>query len=425
MGDNIDEGIEDIGAVENVENEDPRANGEAGGGADGANEELGLMIAESFLVRVAFGSMYYYELIERANQDPQSILRVSVNFEVIKYYHLSPEDDWGMMINRYAKINLDPKYEYTIDMHTIIHSDVYINGNGAVVMFEPGGYFEVKKKGLVPNIFGMTRAVFYNCKFVSHRLYAAIPFLIQREALFMNCTFSNFPDNTIVSHSTVHIRGCFFSGCETGVRGLNVNDYVSVSSSTFANCQVGATCKGKLKVVNCYFDTCKNAAIFISSGRFSGNIVTHPKLEHEEGQVTITCAEGKILPLQSVHIASNPKCLWPIFENNTFFRCRLYYGIRRGLMFAPMCHFRNTILFVEREVVSRIVFHQSFNQDLKVFKVLRLETTRTFQRKCECGLTHNVYPFLYGNITKSKLGPDYLNSMDNLDFTSDEEGMIS
>ncbi|BBF72823.1 E1B large T-antigen [Mastadenovirus eidoli] len=415
MGDLIEE-VADI-PVENIP-----PNQDAGEGDGRAQQELALMLAERFLVRVSFGSIQYSELLDRVNADPYNALRVSVNFEVVKYWHFKPGDNWEDKIGTFAKLNLDPRYTYELDLLTYVRTDLYVNGNGATIMFKPGGRFEIKKKGLAPTIFGMQRATFFNCKFVAAVDYTGTPFINSRALLFLNCHFRDFKGNTIESYDNLHVRGCFFSDCTTCVRGLSANDYVSIRASMFAHCQLGAITKGKLKILNSYFDTCRCAAIFTAGGMFMSNTVTHSILEDTERQVTVTCAEGKVLPLQSVHVASNRKCLWPIFESNVFFRCRMYFGTRKGLLFAPNCQFRSCFLFLEREICSRVVFQQSYNQDAKIYKVLRLETNRTYQRMCECGEMHRVFPFLYGSITNSKLSADLLSSVDSLDFTSDEEG---
>lgn len=137
-------GDDNLAAVEIIDDDEEEEPGDVRDGAGDAQPDLGLMLAENFLVRVDFGSMEYRELMQRVDQDPYNALRLTVNFEVIVFHDFQPGNNWEDRILNFAKLNLDEEKVYEVDCGVYVRKDIYINGNGAVVKFYLEGALKLK-----------------------------------------------------------------------------------------------------------------------------------------------------------------------------------------------------------------------------------------------------------------------------------------
>ncbi|ART33360.1 E1B-55k [Deer mastadenovirus B] len=343
-------------------------------------------------------------------------------FEDIKSYEVGPEDDLEEAIARHAKIKLLPGREYDISQVLNIKSCAYIIGNGAIIRVtgENSPAIKVGVLSVGPCISGMTGVTFVNCRFEREVNSRGLMIRASTHVLFHGCSFTGIMGTCIELGAGGYIRGCEFVGCYRGICSSSNRD-VKVRQCHFDKCLLAITCKGDFRISG---NVCSETFCFVhleGEGLVKNNTVKSPcRWTSESGFSLITCADGRVTPLATVHIVGNRCRRWPTMQGNVFIMCKVYLGNRMGTLSLPQCAFYKSSICLEERAANKLVLACAFENNVLVYKVLRRESPSSV-KMCVCGSSHYAKPLTLGIISSEVKATRYLYTVDSSEFTSDED----
>lgn len=348
------------------------------------------------------------------------------SFDQVITYPLKPEDDWTQMIKRHAKVSLDPKKVYILNQKLDLEGPVYIIGNGAKVLVsgELDNIIQVHPKNPGPSVTNMWGVVFTDVHFERDGTYSGTLARCHSFTVFHGCTFSGFTGTALVLKAGGEVKGCCFLANYRCV--LNESRAsVLIKCCTFDKNILGAVGRGPLNVIYCMFRETYCCALFQVHGRFKFNTVMDPTALADRTNLSVgTCAEGNMTMLCAVHIVGNFSSRFVDMSHNQFLRADVYVGMRSGVWCCPQSSFHHSRIYVTAESLSRVSLTGTYTASLRVMKMYRPEMDLCRGRLCECGATHAYYPMMLVEVTDSLRQNPCLNSVDSLDYSSDEEDQV-
>ncbi|AWO77096.1 large E1B [Tree shrew adenovirus 1] len=345
------------------------------------------------------------------------------NFAQVLPYKMQPDDDWTDMIAQHAKIELDPTKEYVILSTVFIQSNCYIIGHGAkiVIVGEPGIAFKVLTKSFGPVITNMWAVSFTDCVFQRRDSYNGKVFTCASQVLFHNCFFVGFTGTCITSTAALTVRGCQFLACYRPIMFLAAFD-LTVKHCVFDKCVIAISTEGDFEISS---NLCTDSCCFLSTsgtGIFSYNSIVNPFTLQDSAEFSmVTCADAKVQLLHTIHIHSNPKLVYPQFLHNVLLRAKLFVGRRRGGFHPHFCSLKYSLLTLAKGSERKVNLSTCYPDGLKVYKVLNRNPNRLFTRLCECDASHQTADIVLGEVGLPATADPTLDSVDCLEFSSDEE----
>ncbi|AMB43145.1 large T-antigen [Bat mastadenovirus WIV12] len=391
-------------------------------------ERESVMIPRGPTHRVPLESIPFQQILDETERQPINLRRLCMeySFEEIATYVMQPHDNWTEMIDTHVKIALNPGIIYKISAPVIIGRECYIIGNGATVEIDcaHSAVFIVRKDRFNPNIRNLSGVVFQNVKFL-HNMYESgqgILFQVTKKTTFHNCYFFGFNHTCVIAYEQVIMRSCVFEACFRGVC-LYHNDTPYFGTSRivqcyFKRCAIGIIAKAFIKICNNVSQETYCMALLFNGARFTHNKILTPYTAETFAQRYVTCRDGIVVPLQTVHISGNHRVKWPVLKDNFFHRCSLFLGNRRGATMFKNCSFFRTQIFVEPEVGNKVSFSSIYGLDLSIFKMIRMATDAMETESCECGAVHRHHRFMFGDITHEVLPNPRLVSCQTLEYSS-------
>ncbi|UDF05956.1 E1B 55K [reindeer adenovirus 1] len=343
-------------------------------------------------------------------------------FEDIKSYEVGPEDDLEEAIARHAKIKLLAGREYELTRPLNIRSCAYVMGNGAVIRVS-GDFTPAVKVGALavgPCVTGMTGVTFVNCKFEREHSSRGVLIRASTHVLFHGCSFMGIMGTCIEAGAGGYVRGCEFIGCYRGICSMSNRD-IKVRQCHFDKCLLGITCKGDFRISGNVSSETFCFAHLEGEGIIKNNTVKTPtRWTAEAGFSMITCADGRVTPLASLHIVGNRCRRWPTIQGNVFVMSKLYLGNRIGTLALPQCAFYKSSICLEERACNKLVLACAFENGVLVYKVLRRESHSSV-KMCVCGSSHYAKPLTLGLMSSEIRASRYLYTVDSSEFTSDED----
>lgn len=343
-------------------------------------------------------------------------------YEDIKSYEALPEDDLEQLIALHAKIKLLPGREYELTRPLNITSCAYVLGNGATIRVsgEVSPAIRVGAMAVGPCVTGMTGVTFVNCRFERESTLRGSLIRASTHVLFHGCYFMGIMGTCIEVGAGAYIRGCEFVGCYRGICSTSNRD-IKVRQCNFDKCLLGITSKGDYRLSG---NVCSETFCFAhleGEGLIKNNTVKSPsRWTSESGFSMITCADGRVTPLGSLHIVGNRCRRWPTLQGNVFIMSKLYLGNRIGTVALPQCAFYKSSICLEERAANKLVLACAFENNVLVYKVLRRESPSSV-KMCVCGTSHYAKPLTLGIISSEVRGNRHMYTVDSAEFTSDED----
>lgn len=322
---------------------------------------------------------------------PQEIL-----FESVATYTLQPEDDWGMILSRYVKVQLDPSYRYRLLTPISIPHRCYVIGNGARVYVCPSLWSSsVKVSGgswsRSAGIRNLYNTTFSDIEFVQYpkpnyrrELLRNPLFELRYPTLFHSCSFVGFWNRVVLKFEvTGEVRGCSFYHCNTCVdtKGCLA---MKVSRCVFEDCQVCVRSEQSMTLTHNMALECGCFALLMNSGKVIGNQVIRQRAE-----AVLTCFGGEVMPLCALHITPSSQWGYPILKSNMFIECRIYVGERVGAIHFLWCNLNYTHILTDSVTVNRVVLCGSFRGLMWASRIVsRRAGASGGPVMCECGDSH-------------------------------------
>ncbi|ARE31878.1 E1B 55 kDa protein [red squirrel adenovirus 1] len=347
------------------------------------------------------------------------------SFCQIRTHHLQPGESLEDALNTHVKVALDPDVDYEITNPVLIRTNCYLIGNGAsiTVKCHASAVFVISNTLSGPSITGMHYATITGVKFLgSHDIKGHVIFACSH-LMIHGCDFLNFTGTCIRSTTGIVVRGCLFAACDKPLRCDG--DYVAtLKQNTFKNCLVCIATKNDFEIVG---NVCDESYCFLltsGTGRMINNSITCAvvsTLDRYKDLDLLTCFGGTLNPLCTVHIVENRHKFWPKMDGNSFYRARIFCGFRRGVLSPHHCAFHYSHVCLDMNSENKLSLNGSYDQSIKVSKMVSVDMDNTVMAKCECGVRHLAPVPVFTSITEDVKVDPYAQSCHSLEFSSDEE----
>ncbi|UZF96915.1 E1B 55K [Bovine adenovirus 10] len=348
-------------------------------------------------------NMLTYEDIEKEFMRVGAICHDVYCFDQILAYGLAPEENWTDMIRKHAKITLDASKTYELNSRVFVNGPCYVIGNGATVKIsgDLSVLFQIDPRRCCPSIVNMWSITFVNVKFECDNFNGTV-FQCSSYCIFYGCDFVNFPSTCLDMAAGGDVRGCYFISCFCAIRCTLSK--VVVTSCTFSRCLVGVSSKTDVNVLNCAAYDTYCFCLVKGAGLICGNVIICPFLSAGRSELDlVTCADGLVLPLRTVHVVSNVRRDWPVFRYNTIVHGDLYFGKRRNLLSLECNAFHRSSIYVERDVMQNVHFCFGYIQSTRIYKIFSYNSDSYHTYACECGENHLADMLRYVEVTSSCL----------------------
>lgn len=343
-------------------------------------------------------------------------------FDQLKAVDVEPDDDLEWAIAQHAKVRLRRNAVYVINHPMVIKHCAYVIGNGATVRLRTQVTPAIRISPLAagPSIAGMWGVTFCHVKFERDSSDRGLMIRSATHVLLHSCVFSGIMGTCLQLDGGGSLRGCQFLACYRAICCMSTRD-IRVRSCYFEKCIFGVTTKGDYKLTGNVSHETYCFAHLEGEGILRNNQVRAPnKWTSACGFSMVTCADGQVTPLGSVHVVSNKTKKWPTFLGNVFVYAQLYLGNRQGTFALPQCAFFNSSVCVDTKAARKLVVGSAFDTTLTVYKVLRRDE-RCCMKMCVCGASHYASGLVLGSMA-DEVFPDRARfSADSGEYTSDEE----
>uniref|UniRef100_A0AAU6S572 E1B 55k protein n=1 Tax=Rhinolophus ferrumequinum adenovirus TaxID=3140013 RepID=A0AAU6S572_9ADEN len=348
------------------------------------------------------------------------------NFDQVITHVMQPGENWSEMLKLHAKVSLDPEKVYHLSEKIDVEAPCYVIGKGAKVLV--GGnldnLIQVHPKTPGPSVTNMWGVVFSNVNFERDGAFTGVLARCHSFTTFHGCVFSGFTGTVIQMLAGGEVKGCCFLACYRCVINESRN-MVLIKSCVIDKCILGVICRGPCRVVYSTFRETYCAALFQVHGSFKFCSVIDPTALSDRSDLSLgTCAEGNMTMLCSVHVVSNFSAQQVDMSHLNLLRADIYVGYRRGLWHCPQSTFNFSRLYVTNESMSRVSLTAVYTATLRVMRIYRPDYEHSRGRLCECGATHSYFPLMLTEVTNSLIQNPCLNSVDSLDFSSDEDDQV-
>lgn len=363
----------------------------------------------------------YQEVVEefRASRE---LFSEKYSFEDIRAVEVSPEADLEDAIATHAKIKLQPGREYRLSSPLTIRACCYVLGQGATIRVTTSAQPAIRVSALQvgPSITGMWGVTFVNCRFERAPELRGVLIRAATHVLFHGCAFSGITGTCLELGAGGYVRGCEFTSCYRGVASVSSRD-VKVRQCYFDKCLLGVTAAGDFRLSgNLSVETYCFAHVE-GEGLIKGNTVKSPtRWTGVSGFSLVTCADGQVTALGSLHVVAHRGRRWPTLQGNVFVRAKLYLGNRLGVLSLPQCAFFRSSICVDARAANKLVLACAFENGVTVYKVLRQEHRPTV-KMCVCGSSHYANPLVFGIISAEINSSRYSFTVDSAEYSSDDE----
>lgn len=343
-------------------------------------------------------------------------------FDQIKAAEVSPQDDLEAAIATHAKIKLQRGQVYCVRDPLVIRACAYVIGNGAIIRIETprGPGIKICALAAGPSISGMWGVTFVQCKFERAAEDKGLLIRASTHVLLHGCMFSGIMGTCIELDAGGIVRGCQFVACYRGVCSMSNRD-IKVRQCYFEKCIFGITSRGDFRICGNISNETYCFAHLEGEGVLKNNQVRSPnKWTNHNGFSMVTCADGQVVPLGSVHVVANKHRRWPVIAGNVFVTAKVYLGNRMGTVSLPQCAFYLSGVCADQKAASKLVLASSFDNGISVHKVLRRDET-CHMKMCLCGASHYTNGLVFGDITAEVTTNRNVFTVDSAEFTSDED----
>lgn len=347
-------------------------------------------------------------------------LRDKYTFEQLRTYWVSPEESLEAAISRHAKVALHPDRVYRITERVQIRGSCYVIGNGATVMVDTSERvgFLLTMQQMGPAIVGMFGCTFMNVKFTCETTrFRGKCIMANTYVTVHGCQFAGFPGDCLELHAGGRVRGTVFSAVFKAIVSTSRNA-LSVSKCIFDKCMLGISSVGYLKARDNVSVECLCFLLCKGLGRITHNVIQGPFLTSYR---LVTCANGGVTVLRTVHVAAHPRRTWPVFEHNVMFRTNMFLGHRRGIFLPRQCNLVYCNVVLDRDAASSVGLSGVWDMNVNVYKVLRVEERRNRLYHCECGETHLATGHILGLCTEEVRTDHLQNTVARAEFSSSED----
>ena len=317
-------------------------------------------------------------------------------FESVATYTLQPEDDWGFILSRHVKVQLNPSYRYRLLSPISIQYRCYVIGNGARVYVCPslwsssvkvaGGSWS--RRAAIRNL---DKTTFTDIEFVQYpkpnsrrETLSFTLFELRSPTLFHSCSFVGFWNRSVLKFEvTGEVRGCSFYHCNTCVDTKGCLT-MKVSRCLFEDCQVCVRSEQSMTLTHNLALECGCFALLMNSGKVIGN-----KVIRQRAEAVLTCFGGEVMPLCALHLTPSSRWGYPILKSNLFIECRIYVGERMGAVHFLWCNLNYSQILVDSVTVNRVVLCGSFRGLMWASRIVnRRAGASGGPVMCECGDSH-------------------------------------
>lgn len=365
----------------------------------------------------------YQEVLQEMADGVIDSFTEKYSFCEIKTYFATPLDDLEQALNRHVKVALLPGVTYVIDRPWRILSSCYLIGNGATLKVNCSGGAAITFSNSMdsPMIFGMDLPTITNVAFVGSNESLGQLIFSTCKIMIHACSFVNIFGTCLRTTTLSYIRGCLFVGCERAIRADG--EYpIRVKHCTFRNCIVCIATKCDYEICG---NSCVNAVCFLLTnayGKIKNNFISCNSSEDSFKNVALyTCFGGNINPLCSIHIVANRKKYWPVMNQNSLYKCKVFLGYRKGIFKPNQCAFHYTTICLDINTANKLSMHGAYDQTVNVSKIVSTSSEQKVVVPCECGVSHLHSESRVAVITEeSKVNP-FSQSCHCLEYSSDEE----
>ncbi|AEK98444.1 E1B 55K [Titi monkey adenovirus ECC-2011] len=325
-------------------------------------------------------------------------LRDRYTFEQIRTHWVDPHEDLGLAIATHCKVALHPDRTYRVRDKIFIQNCCYVIGNGATIMVETSERvaFQLGMQQMSPSITGMFGCTFVNCRFsCDPNVFRGICIAANTSFLVHGCHFFGFPGDCIVANVGGRVRGTTFTSCFKGIYNPG-RHALSVSKCIFDKCMIAISTLGFSKIRHNVATECLCFLLCRGLGRIQGNTVHGPYLSSHR---MVTCGDGTIQTLRTIHIVAHPRRTWPVFEHNVLMRTSMYLGNRRGIFMPRQSQAFHTNLVLDQHASTQVSISGLYDMSLQIYRTLRVDETRSRLMHCECGESHLVNGHVLGICT--------------------------
>lgn len=365
----------------------------------------------------------FQQIMEEFFDGPDAFHQEKYSYEEVQTMYVSSLDNFELCIRDYAKIALDPRIEYSLDVAVNIRTTCYIIGNGATIKINCREHiaFMVHPKAFGPAVVNMWGMTFVNCKFERGSGFNGTVFKSNTFITFQDCQFLGFTGTAVEVTSGADIRGCYFLACYRAI--LNSGRIsINVLSCHLDKCILGIMSNADANVKRCFSSETFCFLMLRGCGHIKNNVIHYPyKITDKSSFVMVTCAGGRVVPLAAFHIVSNKKKHWPLIYGNTFTKSRIFLGNRKGVIHMQQCMFNYSQICADKEASKKIVLQESYNGSLNVVKILRTDPGDLSSKICVCGTTHLLEQHMVGDITCEVLPDAEVNAVDAVDYSSGDD----
>lgn len=368
------------------------------------------------------------DIISRVDRNNiESLFIQDLNFLHVQAYRVPPGEDLGSAIRRHAKVWLEPEAEYFIAETVRFDGPAYVIGNGASIVIECSLGFKISNHDYAPRVPEMEDVVFLNCRFEAGGFNAGRIKAIRADRLviFQGCVFSGFFKACISARAGARLRACFFLCCHICLLSYYITS--SVKQCTFERCVVCLIGQSRLHVRRCMAIECHTFVVFASTGSVSGCMVTGPVANSPMRSIRLsTCICGHPRRLHCIHVVSNRSLPWPSMNSNTFSNLTVYLGNRRGVFHPSATAFQFSVVNVESAARHRVTLTHCYDGFCFVRCIAPVvaeghEDYPIDTLPCHCGQSHVVCRLRVVDISRFALANRSLVSVNNGDFSSEEE----
>lgn len=347
-------------------------------------------------------------------------LQTKYTFEQVYTKWLNPEDDWEDALTRYGKVALRPDTKYRLTKKVELRSCAYVIGNGAQVEVDTQERvaFACNMVNMGPGIVGMGGIIFHNVRFYGDN-FSGMVIMANTTVLLHGCYFFGFNNTVLEVWGHSKVRGCTFYGCWKAIASRPKSE-ISVKKCLFERCTLGVCVEGKGRICNNVASENGCFALIKGFATLKYNMICGQSPTERTYQM-LTCADGNVHLLKTVHITAHAKKPWPLFEHNVLTRCSVHLGPRRGIFIPHQCNFSHTNVLVETEAVTRFSLTGVFDMSVVIYKILRYEETKARCRCCECGGKHLRNQPVIVDVTEEVRMDHMQHSCARADYSTDED----
>lgn len=375
------------------------------------------------------GLISWSDLTSRFSRENfDSFFLSDISFRNIALYDVKEDDDLGEAIRTHCKVALNPSVTYVIRHTIFLNIPCYVIGNGASVVVECDLAFDIDSRTFSPLVVGMEDCVFLNISFERSTLRNGRVRAIRsyRSLVIQNCMFLGFLSTCIHARGGASIRGCQFLCCHMCIRSENLT--CTVKQCIFERCVIGMLGLSKLIVRRCTSVECYTFVIFAAMGKMISCTAFGPPSMSPLRNVRIcTCLCGHVRRLHNIHVVSNRRLSWPVFNRNTFSRMNVFLGNRRGVFHPISTAFSFCIINVEPAAASRLTLNHCYEGFCLVRRLTQIASSEDepacsmTQMYCHCEDVHLVCSQRVVDITRSTVPNRRILSCNTGDYSSEEE----